>query len=838
MASDFGTMSPSSPDFREVINFYSNPGTQYGNPLNLGIPSQVETLVASVTSGNIVKTTYSTMTGQVAVKVLSGGLLTNQGTLYSTYYDVGSPGVCGTMPQWDGLLCQTFPGANPPSAGDGYPVPTTTTTYNGNLEPQTVAEVVQGVLERTITYVYDLSGRLMATHTVDSTYTGSVPVSDTEPVYSTNSGTQIGLNYVTGDTIVNFTLTVSGTPTSTTGATYDANGRVKSLTDANGKTTTYFYNVDSEVIQTLEPVTGTSAGISVCNIYSGTDALGHSELRPIVTSESVVAGTLCSGASPVTYLAAYDANANAVTLVYPNAMVATTTYNPDDQATQLAYTQGGSGVHSGYASTVMTFAQTYNVFGQVATASSPESNQVYAYDGAGHLIGVGDNFEGSCATRNYSLNSDSDRLGYTSAPTTPVSGSCPTTTGVTPTVSSASTFDISTASNGGTDRIATSTWTTPSGMVTGSYAYDTLGRQTTIPGVDTQAGGTTASPNNVSLTYRSDDLVYALAQGSSCETFSYDPSGNLTATSNYANLSCSGTASTSINDFAGNAAPLWTTTGTSTTAFFDGISSGDALNVLLAGAAPTPCLGISTASCTVNLTDMRGDIVATAALTTGVATVSGYSETTEFGLARSAIAEAAVAPTYGWLGVHEKAANNLSGLVVMGVRVYNPATGLFTSPDPIYGGNDNPYVYPSDPINGFDLTGQQAPPPELIASRAAAARQTAFCKAHPGIQGHSCGGFFHELGGTLSKGLQHTDNALADVANSVSNNRWLNCVFNGVATTLIGLSAKNAAGAVVKFVVTKSGIPLAESTPYGWIGLAALAGLSCAFEGQIADFTE
>jgi RHS repeat-associated protein len=60
--------------------------------------------------------------------------------------------------------------------------------------------------------------------------------------------------------------------------------------------------------------------------------------------------------------------------------------------------------------------------------------------------------------------------------------------------------------------------------------------------------------------------------------------------------------------------------------------------------------------------------------------------------------------------VHEKAANNLSGLVVMGVRIYNPVTGLFTSPDPIYGGNNNAYVYPSDPVNIFDLNGQAGLP--------------------------------------------------------------------------------------------------------------------------------
>ena len=42
----------------------------------------------------------------------------------------------------------------------------------------------------------------------------------------------------------------------------------------------------------------------------------------------------------------------------------------------------------------------------------------------------------------------------------------------------------------------------------------------------------------------------------------------------------------------------------------------------------------------------------------------------------------------------------------MGVRLYNPTTGQFTSPDPIPGGNDTAYSYPNDPVNVFDLTGE------------------------------------------------------------------------------------------------------------------------------------
>lgn len=60
---------------------------------------------------------------------------------------------------------------------------------------------------------------------------------------------------------------------------------------------------------------------------------------------------------------------------------------------------------------------------------------------------------------------------------------------------------------------------------------------------------------------------------------------------------------------------------------------------------------------------------------------------------------------YGWLGSKQRATTN-TGVLLMGVRIYNPVTGEFTSTDPVFGGNSTAYTYPQDPINMYDLDGR------------------------------------------------------------------------------------------------------------------------------------
>jgi RHS repeat-associated protein len=112
----------------------------------------------------------------------------------------------------------------------------------------------------------------------------------------------------------------------------------------------------------------------------------------------------------------------------------------------------------------------------------------------------------------------------------------------------------------------------------------------------------------------------------------------------------------------------------------------------------------STGTVQLQLTDLHGDIVATVDDDPDAVATNDYYEHTEYGAPRTD--KTTDGDRYGWLGAKQRSTDALGGIVLMGVRLYNPATGRFLSVDPVNGGNENVYTYPNDPINKIDSTGK------------------------------------------------------------------------------------------------------------------------------------
>jgi RHS repeat-associated protein len=142
--------------------------------------------------------------------------------------------------------------------------------------------------------------------------------------------------------------------------------------------------------------------------------------------------------------------------------------------------------------------------------------------------------------------------------------------------------------------------------------------------------------------------------------------------------------------------PAWIDEGGSITRMVDGIT-GDL------AATTTPSGGIA-----VQLATLHGDVAQQIALsdpnTIDPNTATVFLASDEYGNPAAGSGTA----RYGWLGAKERSTDTVgAALTLMGVRLYNPATGRFLSSDPIPGGNATAYDYCSaDPINCYDLDGR------------------------------------------------------------------------------------------------------------------------------------
>jgi RHS repeat-associated protein len=120
------------------------------------------------------------------------------------------------------------------------------------------------------------------------------------------------------------------------------------------------------------------------------------------------------------------------------------------------------------------------------------------------------------------------------------------------------------------------------------------------------------------------------------------------------------------------------------------------------------------------LVDLHGDVMTTVPIRDGESTADWtalrhqaadeYGNPTDLttGTVRASTGQAPGADgRYGWLGGKQRSADALAGVLLMGVRLYDPGTGRFWSVDPIPGGNATAYDYCSaDPVNCVDLDGR------------------------------------------------------------------------------------------------------------------------------------
>ncbi|MBP6524266.1 MAG: hypothetical protein KA249_02475 [Dermatophilaceae bacterium] len=693
-----------------VVNGYTklNPAdATEGDPWTLGSPS-------TVTTAGITRKTRVDTAGRVTDTLQPMSTGADAGTTKTAYFTVAAQAApnaaCGGKPEWAGLTCRTYPAAAPDS-GPFLP-DEATTGYTMWLHPRTVVET-SGAATRTTTTEYDSAERAVSSKTTTAGLTGSTA----RPGSFTKYRTDNGLVAYTG------VLTAAGTDAETAGRTtptYDRWGRTTSSVGDAGTVTTLFDAAGR--VATVTDAKGTTT--------FGYDGTG--ERRGLLTSQTVTRG---GSAGTLTYTAAYDADGNLTSQTMPGGIRQVTTYDSVGEPVGLEYRGQVTTVEE--VTDPVTGESTWNPTGVVAdqpwltwstvndvtgrvrfeatgqgaafstgtgvtdledvtpwvasTGDASSYAREYTYDGAGRLTRARDNttaidpatgdLTSSCTDRAYTFNTNGNRTKLVT--TTRPGGDC-ATAGTTTTVNTTGwdTADRATTGRNGT----------------GSYVYDLFGRQTTLPSSDAPnpAGG------NITLGYFDDDLARTVTQGGTSTTFTLDANGRRSTQST---VDGSGTTTTVRRYTDGGDNPAWvdTTTpgtGTTTTRFTEAI--GGDLSATIA----------SDGGLIISLGNPHGDVVTTIgisadqAATTPATAISGWATYDEYGNTTTADAVDGTLG-YGWLGAKQRATSAATaGLTLMGVRLYNAARGLFTSLDPIPGGNDTAYTYPSDPINMFDLDGR------------------------------------------------------------------------------------------------------------------------------------
>ncbi|MFD3456850.1 RHS repeat-associated core domain-containing protein [Streptomyces sp. NPDC058691] len=441
----------------------------------------------------------------------------------------------------------------------------------------------------------------------------------------------------------------SGQAIPATTITYNpGNGQIASRA-SNGKTVAYTYDNLGRRFSYDD-----GAGNTVSTAYDENDrTVKITDSAPsTVTFAYDTAGNLKSTTDSIagTFTGTYDANGRLVTETLPGNTTLSLTIDPAGQQSSRNYSAADG-------TPLAADAASYTIRGKIAghtetTGTTTQSD--YTYDD-GQLTQAVDSTPNGCITRAYTLDANSNRTVQTTS-----LDDCDSSTEDIQKVTTSRTYDSA-------DR-----------LVGAGYTYDALGRTTTN------------GNNAAAFTYYVNDYVASETLGTSRNSWTLDAAGRLAVRTSETQVN--GTWSTNnitTNHYACDCdSPSWTKTNTG------GISRNviDLTGTLTATTA-------ATGGTVLQLSNLHGDItVQYPTDTTQSVTVQHYDE---FG----GLSDQTAPTPYGSLGGYQRSAQTLSGVTLMGARLYDPTTGRFLSPDPVYGGNANPYSYPADPVNHFDLNG-------------------------------------------------------------------------------------------------------------------------------------
>lgn len=498
----------------------------------------------------------------------------------------------------------------------------------------------------------------------------------------------IQYNYLRQPTM---TTEIAGTKTlRTSSKTYDEAGRAtdEQVTSSYGvsvKATRHVYSeYTGQEVRTESLNAGGSVDKQVKREYDSvgrlvkyTDADGHESTttydilsRPVLQNDGkatringydLVTGdlTTVTDSAAGVFTGAYDADGRLTQTTLPGGIVKNMQYDESGSLTYLTWDRCSNGsncrIYDQFA--VENAHGQYNAL-MDNTDGADSTTQYYDYDAAGRLTRTqnyrdnGSNYW--CTIRDYTYDVDSNRTKFRMRGET--AGGCDWNGSGT----------LKTNSFDEADRITNS-----------GYTYDALGRITKAPAADTGQSGI------LNATYYTNDLVRMITQNGSTQTFELDP--NLRVSRKIKTGPGGGAETYAYTDDSDS--PAWIQAPNGWSRVVDGITGAEAMQD-------------SSGDLKLQITNIRGDVVAQSST---VGTLSNVSRVDEFGVPEGQLP---AGTRYAFHGSKQREALTAGGVVMMGVRLYQPQQGRFLQVDPVLGGTANSYEYPSDPVNGMDLDGR------------------------------------------------------------------------------------------------------------------------------------